>query len=766
MAHKKIRRCHPAASRHRSPAAQVAPAITSAAEKSVLPLGAMMFAASMGAWAQTSAPATDDTKTLKPVVVKATAEVEPQGKDSLRTTTTRIGKGKQQLRDIPQSVTVVTEKLMDDRKIDTVKEALKMTSGVTFLAAEGGEEDIRLRGFPVNTTGDLFIDGMRDPAFYDRDTFNMDRIEVLRGSASMLFGRGSTGGAVNQVSKQAKLVDESQVDVTIGSHQYRRVVADINIKTGDESALRINAMRTQADNNGAGTSLDKYGFAADYRWGIGTRDEFEVGFFYLNNDNGINYGLPYVRTSATAPTTSVTTIPVDPKSYYGLNSDYNHGSAGYASFSHTHRFSTDTELVTKVRKGDFNRDQRASTVRIAGAALQPGGVAVTSENFSNATVLTRGTQNKIQSMENLFAQSDLSTKFEALGVKHEVLTGADFAWEKKIVRGARNAAQGGINITKPNTTIGDGGGGWVDESSRVIAKTGEFESIAAGVYAQDLVQVAEHWKVLAGLRYDGMSAQYDQFNLTTNAVTNYQQSIYKASQRFGVLYQPSDRHSYHLSYGTSFNTSGDTYSYSTQTVNTPPEKSMNMELGAKIDSADRRMSSRFALFRGVKLNERNTDPLINIAVLSGKRHATGFETDLIGKITPRWEVYGSYTWIWDAEIDKGAEGAEGKGTRPSLIPKHQGSLWSTYQVTEKLRVGGGANARTKMTPNRNPVGLYSDGYVTFDAMAEYEAITDKLTLKANLTNLTNKFYADSLYANGHYVPGVGRTVYLTASVKF
>ena len=752
MAHKK--------SRHRHIPKQANPAATG--ERAILPLGALMFAASMSSWAQT---ADDDTKTLKPVVVKATAEAEPSGKDSLRTTTTRIGKGKQQLRDIPQSVTVVTEKLLDDRKVDTVKEALKMTSGVTFLAAEGGEEDIRLRGFPLNTTGDLFIDGMRDPAFYDRDTFNMDRIEVMRGSASMLFGRGSTGGAVNQVNKQAKLLDESQVDLTLGSYQYRRVVADVNVKTGDDSALRLNAMRTLADNNGAGTSLDKYGFAADYRWGIGSRDEFEVNFFYLQNDNGINYGLPYIRKSAT--NAALTTIPVDPSSYYGTQSDYNHGSAAYATFAHTHRFSADTELVTKIRKGDFERDQRASTVRIAGAALQPGGVLATRENFSNATVLTRGVQNKIQSMENLFAQSDLSTKFEALGLKHEVLTGVDFAWEKKIVRGARSAAQGGVTIpAKPTTTIGAGGTGWVDEDARVIGKTSEFESLSGGVYAQDLVQLAPHWKVLAGLRYDGMSAQYDAFNLATNAVTNYQQSIYKMSNRFGLLFQPSDRHSFHLSYGTSFNTSGDTYSYSTATVNTPPEKSMNVELGAKIDSADRRMSSRFALFRGVKLNERNTDPLLNIAVLSGKRHATGFETDVIGKITPRWEVYGSYTWIWDAEIDKGAEGTEGEGRRPSLIPKHQGSLWSTYQVDEKMRVGIGANARTKMTPNRNPVNLYSDGYVTYDAMAEYEAIQDKLTLKANLINLTNKFYADSMYANGHYVPGVGRTVYITGSLKF
>ena len=91
---------------------------------------------------------------------------------------------------------------MDDRNLDTLKDALHNTAGITFLAAEGGEEDIRLRGFSLAATGDIFVDGMRDPAFYDRDTFNNDSIELLRGSASMLFGRGSTGGAVNQVSKQ------------------------------------------------------------------------------------------------------------------------------------------------------------------------------------------------------------------------------------------------------------------------------------------------------------------------------------------------------------------------------------------------------------------------------------------------------------------------------------------------------------------------------------------------------------------------------------
>ena len=761
MAHKHPRR--KPADRHRPPA-------SSAAEsRTILPLGAMMFAASMGAMAQQQPAATEEIKTLKPVLVTGTAERDEQnGKETLRATTSRIGKGKQELRDIPQSVTVVTEKLLDDRKIDTVKEALKMTSGITFLAAEGGEEDIRLRGFPLNSTGDLFVDGMRDPAFYDRDTFNMDRIEVLRGSASMLFGRGSTGGAVNQVNKQAKLIDQTQIDLTLGSHQYRRAVADINVRTGEESALRLNVMRTLADNNGAGSSLDKYGFAADYRWGIGTRDEFEVGYFYLNNANGMNYGMPWIRPNATSPVSDTRMLPADPKAYYGLDSDHNNGTAGYATFVHTHRFSADTELVTKLRKGDFTRDQRAGTVRFAAAAQQPDRQAVNLGTLNPNSVITRGTQLKIQSMDNFFAQSDLSSKFEAFGLKHEVLTGVDFAWEKKIVRGALSTAQGGPNVVKPNTLYGTpDDGASVNESLRRLRKTSEFEAVSGGIYAQDLVQVVPHWKVLAGVRFDGMSGKYDSFGLSNTNVqsmSQYEQAIYKWSQRYGVLYQPTDRHSFHLSYGTSFNTSGDTYSYSAQTVDTPPEKSMNLELGAKIDSADRRLGTRFALFRGVKLNERNVDPLINLAVLSGKRHSTGFETDVIGKITPRWEVYGSYTWIWDAEIDKGAEGAEGKGQRPSLIPKHQGTLWSTYQFTEKLRAGVGANARTKMTPIRNP-GFYSEGYVTYDAMAEYEVLPERLTIKANLINLTNKLYADSLYTS-HYIPGIGRTYYVTASIKF
>ena len=153
-----------------------------------------MLAASFGSWAQgTPAAAVSATPTLSTVTVKDSAEV--QSKDTLRVKKTTVGKGKQDIRDIPQSVTVFTEKLMNDRNQDDFREVLRTTAGVTFQAGETGEEDVRLRGFSLGQAGDIYTDGMKDAPLYERDTFNLDRVEVLKGSASMLFGKGSTGAS-------------------------------------------------------------------------------------------------------------------------------------------------------------------------------------------------------------------------------------------------------------------------------------------------------------------------------------------------------------------------------------------------------------------------------------------------------------------------------------------------------------------------------------------------------------------------------------------
>lgn len=700
-------------------------------------------------------------------VVTITGRAERDGKSSLQATRTRLGKGDQELRDIPQSVTVVTEKLIDDRNLDTLKDALRQTAGISFLAAEGGEEDIRLRGFPLQATGDVFVDGLRDPAFYERDTFFYDRLEVLRGSASMLFGRGSTGGAVNQVSKSPRTIDSHQVDLTVGSHAYGRLVGDFNFRLGESSALRLGVMKTEADNNGAGSSLDKSGAAATLRWGIGERNEVSLSVYHLDNDNGMNYGMPWIRPTRTSPAGDTTLLPLDPTAYYGLASDRNAGTATRYTLSHTHRFDRHHELTTTVRRGAYTRDQRAGSVRFAAAALQPDGATVSLDTFGPSTVLSRGTQLKIQDLDTWYAQSDYSGRFKAFGLRHEVAAGIDYAREDKTVHAARNAAQGGVVPSKPTTQVGTpGDGAAVDESLRVLRVASAYHSEGAGVYVQDLLQVAEHWKLLLGLRHDSLDGRYTTFSLPSNApdpvtTTGYRMRVSEWSRRAGVLYQPTSLASFHLSAATSFNTSGDAYSLSAANVDIPPEQAVNVELGAKLESEDGHFSTRLAVFRSTKLHERNTDPLVNLVTLSGKRHAAGFEVDFAGRLSPRWELYASYMWLPVAVIDVGAPGSEGEGSRPSLTPRHTASVWSTIQWTPRLRVGGGLQARSSQTPNRNP-GWAAPSFVTADLMAEYAVWQDRLKLKAHVSNIANRLYAESLYT-GHYVPGAGRLVLLTAS---
>jgi catecholate siderophore receptor len=717
----------------------------------LLPLGAMLLAGSFSAMAQQANDA--EVKTLKPVVITEKAE-EPQGKDSVRATTTTIGKGKQDLRDIPQSITVVTEKLIDDRNLDTLNAVLHNTAGVTFQAAEGGEEDVRLRGFSLLSTGDIFIDGMRDPAFYDRDTFNNDRIELLRGSASMLFGRGSTGGAVNQVNKAPMAIDQSEVTTTLGSGNYARVTGDFNIKTGESAALRINAMATKADNNGAGTKIDKRGVAAAYRFGIGETDEFSVGIYSLRNNNGVNYGMRWIKpTSAAATSTSTINEALAPNTYYGLDSDYNKGKADYATASHIHRFDDDSELKTTVRHGVFDRDQRASTINYG----TTNGVATGINNFSDATIITRGTVLKIQDMNATYAQSDYSTKFQALGFKHEVLAGVDLAQEGKRVFA-------GTAITKASTVASNtSGSGSIDEGSLSNA----FTADNLGIYAQDLVQVAPNWKLLGGLRFDRMRGNYATYNTAGRQTGAFEQTIGDWSQRVGALYQPNELSSFHFSWGTSFNTSADTYSYSSTSQNTPPEQSRNVEFGAKLDSADKMYTTRLAIFQSTKFNERNTDPdsAATQALLSGQRHTTGLEIDVSGRMTPKWEIFGSYMWMPDAMIDKSnaTSDAAKQGARPGLTPIHSGTVWTTYQFTPELRLGTGINFRSEQAAATNP-GFMAPAFATLDLMGEYQ-FSERYVLKVNVTNALNKLYADSLYTN-FYVPGSGRNIQATMNIKF
>ncbi|MDD2690495.1 MAG: TonB-dependent siderophore receptor [Simplicispira sp.] len=723
------------------------PAVNASSDKALLPLGALMLAASVGSWAQTSdAP----SATLSTVTVREKAQI--QSKDTLQVQQTTIGKGNQALRDIPQSVTVFTERLMADRNQDDFREVLRTTSGVTFQAGETGEEDVRLRGFSLGQAGDIYIDGMKDAPLYERDTFNNDRVEVLKGSASMLFGKGSTGGVVNQVNKAPLLIDQHEAAYTLGSGKEHRLTGDFNFKTGEDAAFRLNAMVHNADNHGA--MQKKRGIAPTFSWGVGTRDEFSVGLYYLDIQGRPLYNHPWFQSNGVI----VPSLPA--KNYYGLNSDYLNSSAQYATLSHIHRFDDNGELKTRLRHGRYERDLWASVIRF--------GAGTTIDNINSSTVVTRSPKGRVGVSNLTQLQSDYTNSFQWGGKKHDLIAGIDI-YEDDAKRNQNFAG----TASGMDTTVGTPNNGDWRPDNRGNPTFNTFKARNVGLYAQDTVALTPTLKLVGGLRYDHFKASY-----YSSADLNHARSDGLWSPRIGALYQPDDSASYYISYGTSYNTSGDTYQFSNpnagteKTANTDAEKSRNFEIGGKFELFEKRASLGVAAFYSEKYNERNTDPdtAAQQQLLSGKRHAAGMEFNLAGRITPAWEIFYNHTWIPSAKIDESnvvlaanGGGAQVKGDRPGLTPKHSGSLWSTYAVTPQVRIGAGLNYRGKQNPEGSRA-VVADSFITADAMVEY-SVDERTSLKLNVTNLTNKLYADTLY-RGFYAPGAARTVQLTLKTRF
>ncbi|MFN3957767.1 MAG: TonB-dependent receptor [Tepidimonas ignava] len=739
-----------------------------------LPLGAMLLAASLHAAAQTNPPAAQAAATLDTVTVTGQSEpAEIRAKSTLKPSTTRLGKGEQQVRDIPQSVTVMTEQLLDDRQLDDLRDVLRTTAGVTFQAGETGEEDVRLRGFSLGQAGDIYRDGMREGQLITRDTFATERVEVLKGSASMLFGKGSTGGVVNQVTKQPFLMDRYEVEATVGNGNHKRVQADLNKQlSSSSSAVRLNVMKQDADLWGAQDNRE--GLAVGVRTGIGERHELAVDLYHLRTDQRPNYNHPWLLTGNTGETGRRIVPVLAAKNYYGLASDYMDSDQDVLTLSHTWRLSPQEELKTTLRHGRYERDLWVSAIGFCqnNATLCPGQtVSLTNPPTAN-TVLTRNAKGRRGISDITQLQSDYSHTFELGGLRHHLTAGVDITQEDAKRNNNNSGGNSGLTTTVGTPNDGD---------SRADTRTWVYNTFTAkslGVYAQDVVHLTPQWKVVGGLRFDRFEADYT--DGTTGASGGRRDSLW--SPRVGVMYEPDATSSYYASFGESYNTSGDTYQFAlgnfasgsnnAKTANTPPEKSRNVEIGAKWELFEQRALVGVALFRSEKYNERNTDPdsAATQQLLSGKRHATGLEFNAAGRITPNWEIFYNHTWIPSARIDRCAESScpssgnsQRVGDRPGLTPKHSLSLWTTYRFAPQWRAGLGINHRSEQSPEGNRT-VVAPAFTTLDAMLEY-TLDERTTLKLNVTNLTDKLYADALY-RGFYTPGAPRRVYLSLKTVF
>lgn len=692
----------------------------------LLPVAAAVATALFGvagsAWAE-------EDKTLKAVTVTATQEQQ----DGHRATKTRVGKVVQDPHDVPQAITTVTRALIEEQEANSLREALRNVSGLTFNAAEGGRagDNMNLRGF--YTFGDMYLDGIRDTAQYNRELFNLEQVDVLRGAAAMLFGRGQAGGVINQVSKTPMLYGINKVGVGVGTDGFREIKADLNQRLGDTTALRLNVMNRDEGSarsnpyTGTEPEVHRMGFAPSIAFGLGTNHEVTLSHLWVKTQDRPDYGIPF--TAGKRPNE----VMAKAGNYYGVDGNFDDSETNVSTLSYLFKISPDTQWRTVLRAANYKR-----------AYWAVAGQGTLTQYSTTGQAKTRQFET-----DNYVLQSDLNTAFNLFGMRNELITGVEYLNEDSIRWALRNVG----TPAQPKYLAG--------QFTTAPAATYKGETYSA--YVQDTLEFIPDWKLTLGVRRDILRSEY----FTTTAFSgNFSENSYRA----GLSWQPTAAQHYYAGWSDSFSPTADLYQLSGSQY--PAERSKVVELGSKWLLADGNLSLRTSLYRAIKDWERNTDLESTATILTRKRQSDGVELEVAGRITDNWEVFSGISYI-HAEIREVAPGNGNPnfiGQAPRNTPRKTFNLWTTYQLPYGFKVGGGMEYKSRRYGG-SPTGTaafnpnWVDSYVRWDAMVSYDQ--PKYAVKFNVQNIFDKVYYDALYDNGGFtVPGQARRFILSTEYKF
>jgi catecholate siderophore receptor len=653
------------------------------------------------------------------------------------------------LRDIPQTITVIPREVMAEQGATTLRDVLRNVAGITFQAGEGGVpagDQLSIRGFSART--DMFIDGVRDFGGYSRDAFNIEQVEVAKGPTSTLAGRGSTGGAINQVSKAPGVAPIAEATIGAGNASYQRTTFDFNQPLDlpiPGSSFRVNAMwNDTAVPNRDRVDSTRWGVAPSIGFGSGTHTRATVSYYKLKQDNLPEYGLPWVpaNTNPELQAYANGVPPVDQSNFYGLVArDFEHTDTDLATAEIAHDFGTTTVVRNLTRWGRNVRDSVITAPRF---------VAV-----NTSTAINRQLQSRDMTDTVLANNTNLTTRVSTGPVGHAIVAGMELASENSINYARIGPAAPTTDLYNPNPN--DPYPGPIVRSG--ASTDGTANSTAA--YLFDTASIGSHLELTGGLRWDRFDVDY-----TSTAVTGVPTSFARVdtmtSGRAGVVYKPRQEGSIYLGYGTSFNPSAEGLSLSAANVDLEPEKSRNLEVGTKWDLFRQQLSATAALFRTVKTNARTpgVNPGDPPTVLAGEQSVAGVEFGVSGRLRSWWSAIVNYAHM-NSTIEESNTAAE-VDQNLALTPENTLSIWTTFDLPGGLGVGGGAQFMDAVFRNAtNTTAVPS--YWLINATASYD-VNSHLTLRFNSSNLANELYVDRV-GGGHYIPGPGRQMMVTATIK-
>ncbi len=665
------------------------------------------------------------------------------------------------LRDIPQTITVIDSKTIEEQGATTLRDVLRNVPGLTVAAGEGGNvggDNITVRGFSARN--DIYVDGARDLSPQSRDPFNLEQVEVVKGPSSATSGRGSTGGTINLINKTPGFKPAYNFDVALGSDKTKRVTGDINLPLerlaffDDRAAFRLNLLAH--DSNVAGRDIienNRWGVAPTLTFGIGSNSTLTLGYFHLAQDNITDYGIPWVpNTNNALVAFRDRPAPISRDTFYGFKErDDEVLKSNLATVTLNHVFNDKMSLRNQFRYGRSTRDSIATPPRFG------------SVNSSIITREMRAWQTIDEAYDN---QTDLTVRFKAFRIEHALVTGIEFVREKNL-RYTRAALNASTTLLNPNP---------FDVYTGTIYRNslpGDILANTQSVYLLDTLKLHPKFEVNGSFRYDRYNGEgflpptlivstagIPTFGTTRTAVSKLDNLF---NYRVAAVYKPVEIGSIYASYGTAVNPSLSGLGYENATVTSlDPEKTNTLEVGTKWDLLNNRLLLSGAVFRVEKTNARTPQLDGTLQMLDGRQRVNGIELGVTGNITKDWSILTGYTLL-DSKIVE-------SNTLPTLVygipisevgkrfintPRNSFNLWTTYQTPFRLNFGGGARYVDRRYANTINTRFVED-YWLIEATASYQ-LTKNIDIRVNGYNLTNKFYFDRI-TGGQIVPGPGRSV--------
>jgi catecholate siderophore receptor len=724
----------------------------------------------------------------------------------------------------PRSVTVLTREVLEDKNATTLKQAILSTAGVTLGTGEGGNafgDRFFIRGFDVRN--DIFIDGVRDPGVSVRENFFTEQVEILRGPASSFAGRGTAGGAINIVTKQATTQGNFyNADTTLGTDATKRVTLDINQVISPTLAVRAGGLFQDANVAGRNYVTDDRngGFVAGTWKPV---DAVKITGNYIHTElTGIpDFGVPYYRPGPFNASNQALTAAGGPfpdfgvprNNFYGfVNRDFFRTGQDIGTINAEVQITPDLLITNKIR------DSRSTQMYV--------GTLPESPNLTNANpllwTLSANPQSRFQVTDVLANQTEATYKFnDGLGFKHTAVAGVELDRETSSIDTFTGLAS---EITTGSAAF-TGSGSKTDVNvfapqyaelpfTHGLALLQKPTTIAIDTKSGYVLDTANYHDLVilnGGVRYDDYSIHTTGFGsgATANVFGQQQAEFGIPDFNLGLTLKPLPNGSVYVAYATSANPVGaefDGTSTAYGGLNSSlaggnnqifgPEKNKAAEIGTKWELFDRHLLLTAALFETTKENAREAQNVGNLAAATklgcvyptgttgniscitagATYYVRGIDLGVGGKITDKWSVFGGLVLMQSAVTKSFAPPANpalyttNVGLPLANIAHQSFSMLTKYQLTDVWEIGGQAVYRSKIyggTLLAANQGTSIPSYWRFDTFVEAK-IDKNWTVKLFVNNIFDKRYYDALYQSAapFVLEAPGRAAYLVLSARY